>query len=215
MSTTRPEIEAMIVRGDLAGLQIKHQLSEPVLLDMDGGLTALHLACASGHAGMATWLLGIGADADSRRHNTFTPLHAAAMNGHCMIVDLLLSAGADPNVQTTPQGYVPLHSAAWAGHDATVRVLLARGARTDLRNHRGETPAETARRQGRTETARLIGQPHETNAGDLRSPQITRFEWGRIEVVGGDAFKDARLAPVGAEAWDWRRTGTRHAPGRY
>jgi hypothetical protein len=44
------------------------------------------------------------------------------------------------------------------------------------------------------------------------SPPITNLSWGRLETEGGD-FKDARLFPGGAEAWDWSETGTSHNPG--
>jgi hypothetical protein len=45
------------------------------------------------------------------------------------------------------------------------------------------------------------------------SPRISHLSWGRLEVEGQGAFKDAKLYPGGARAWDWRETGTRHAPG--
>jgi hypothetical protein len=46
------------------------------------------------------------------------------------------------------------------------------------------------------------------------SPRVTHVSWGRLEVEGVDgAFKDAKLFPGGARAWDWRETGTRHEPG--
>ena len=45
-----------------------------------------------------------------------------------------------------------------------------------------------------------------------RSPQVTHLSWGRLEVEGG-AFKDAKLFPGGARAWDWNETGTNHEPG--
>lgn len=49
---------------------------------------------------------------------------------------------------------------------------------------------------------------------DNPSPPITHLSWGRIEVEGRDAvFKDAKLYPGGARAWDWHETGTRHRPG--
>lgn len=48
----------------------------------------------------------------------------------------------------------------------------------------------------------------------VRSPRITHFAWGRLEVEGCDlAFKDAKLFPGGSREWDWRETGTDHAPG--
>lgn len=45
------------------------------------------------------------------------------------------------------------------------------------------------------------------------SPRITGLAWGRTEVEGHGAFKDAKLWPGGARAWDWRETGTEHSPG--
>lgn len=47
----------------------------------------------------------------------------------------------------------------------------------------------------------------------LSSPRISNLEWGRIEVEGQGAFKDAKLFPGGAREWDWRETGTHHIPG--
>lgn len=45
------------------------------------------------------------------------------------------------------------------------------------------------------------------------SPRITALSWGRLEVEGQGSFKDAKLWPGGARAWDWRETGTEHDPG--
>ena len=45
------------------------------------------------------------------------------------------------------------------------------------------------------------------------SPRITHLSWGRLEVEGGQSFKDAKLFPGGAREWDWRETGTHHVPG--
>ena len=46
------------------------------------------------------------------------------------------------------------------------------------------------------------------------SPRIKNLAWGHLEVEGQDvAFKDAKLFPGGARAWDWNETGTRHTPG--
>jgi hypothetical protein len=46
-----------------------------------------------------------------------------------------------------------------------------------------------------------------------QSPRISQVSWGRLEVEGQGAFKDAKLYPGGAREWDWSETGTRHAPG--
>ena len=46
-----------------------------------------------------------------------------------------------------------------------------------------------------------------------RSPRISQFSWGHLEIEGGRRFKDAKLYPGGAREWDWGETGTRHVPG--
>lgn len=50
----------------------------------------------------------------------------------------------------------------------------------------------------------------------MQEMRITDFSWGNMEVtIQGRAqrFKDCKLWPGGARAWDWSETGTRHAPG--
>lgn len=45
-------------------------------------------------------------------------------------------------------------------------------------------------------------------------PRITHVSWGRLEIDNGtQSFKDAKLYPGGARAWDWNETGTSHSPG--
>ena len=50
-------------------------------------------------------------------------------------------------------------------------------------------------------------------AAEVRSPLITHFCWGRVEVEGGRRFRDAKLFPGGSREWDWSETGTDHVPG--
>lgn len=45
------------------------------------------------------------------------------------------------------------------------------------------------------------------------SPEVRSLSWGTVEVEGGGRFKDVKLFPGGARAWDWRETGTAHEPG--
>lgn len=46
------------------------------------------------------------------------------------------------------------------------------------------------------------------------SPRIRRQSWGSIEVEDPEgSYKDAKLFPGGARAWDWNETGTEHVPG--
>ena len=49
---------------------------------------------------------------------------------------------------------------------------------------------------------------------EANSPRVTHISWGHLEVEGVDgSFKDAKLFPGGARAWDWNETGTNHEPG--
>jgi hypothetical protein len=51
---------------------------------------------------------------------------------------------------------------------------------------------------------------------DQAATRITRISWGSMEVtVNGKTykFKDCKVWPGGARAWDWNLTGTHHQPG--
>jgi cytohesin len=147
--------------GDIRALQQFVTATGPATIRLDADpreLTTLHWAAAAGQLLVVEYLLSsaVGADPKAPRMNNFTPLHSAAMQGHAAVCAALLRAGASPNVQTVPQGYAPLHSAAFAGHVEAIRVLLAHGADPGLINYRGERPADTARRQGQIEAAKLL-----------------------------------------------------------
>ena len=46
--------------------------------------------------------------------------------------------------------------------------------------------------------------------------EITKVEWGSIEVrIGTEVrqFRDCKIWPGGAVAWEWTETGTHHSPG--
>mgnify|MGYP006278840003 CR=1 FL=1 len=46
-----------------------------------------------------------------------------------------------------------------------------------------------------------------------RSPKIESISWGTTRLEDGQSFKDVKLWPGGARAWDWNETGTSHRPG--
>jgi hypothetical protein len=52
-----------------------------------------------------------------------------------------------------------------------------------------------------------------TDKHEQQSPRINAVAWGRIEVEGVGTFRDAKIFPGGARAWDWDETGTAHDPG--
>ena len=45
------------------------------------------------------------------------------------------------------------------------------------------------------------------------APEILECRRGAIRVAGAGTFKDVKLWPGGARAWDWDETGPRHVPG--
>ena len=47
----------------------------------------------------------------------------------------------------------------------------------------------------------------------MDAPRIVAHRWGEVEVDGYATFRDVKLFPGGARAWDWNETGTRHEPG--
>ncbi|MDH4064019.1 MAG: ankyrin repeat domain-containing protein, partial [Acidobacteriota bacterium] len=112
------------------------------------GMSALTLACFSGHGHVARALLAKGADPDASGAG-YTPLHAAVLRGDLATVQALLAKGADPNAQTTdgspvrrfgsqwalPRtllGATPLFVAAAYLEVDIMRALLARGANPGL-----------------------------------------------------------------------------------
>ncbi len=52
-----------------------------------------------------------------------------------------------------------------------------------------------------------------TDKREQPSPRIKAVVWGRIEVEGVGTFRDAKVFPGGARAWEWDETGTAHDPG--
>ncbi len=90
--------------------------------------------------------------------------------GHVEIVRLLLDAGEDPNRYNPVGGHshsTPLHQAAGGGHEEVVRLLVERGARLDLKDILWQaTPADWARRAGRTETEEYLRGKMESEKRD-------------------------------------------------
>ncbi len=55
-----------------------------------------------------------------------------------------------------------------------------------------------------------------TSSSIMSVPYIKSICWGKIEITdkGKDTiYKDAKVWPSQAKAWDWKETGTLHVPG--
>ncbi len=150
MPDFRSELSEAAQTGDLATVRrLLDRAPDFANMPDQGGYTPLHYAAYFGHAELAEYLVGIGADPLSLSmdplHNT--PLHAAATGGHAAVVQVLLDAGADPNALQTG-GWTPLHSAADRGHAAVAGQLLAAGADAAALSVSGKRASELAREKG-------------------------------------------------------------------
>ena len=117
--------------------------------------TPLHWAAWCGARECAEQLLKAGARVNAAANNGKTPLHLAAgpLNvppgqprpDNIEVVRLLLGNGAAVDA-SDDHARSPLHHAAYQGYSEAAEALLAAGANTRLRNVRGKTPLEVARR---------------------------------------------------------------------
>ena len=88
------------------------------------------MAASGGHAELAAFLVGKGADVN--RNVRGTALHYAAAQGQVPVLKILLDGGADVNAAATaPTPGPALEWAARHGHLEAVKLLLGRGARVD------------------------------------------------------------------------------------
>ncbi|XP_055990756.1 ankyrin repeat and SOCS box protein 10 [Sorex fumeus] len=104
-----------------------------------GGHTALHEACAAGHAPCVHALLMAGADPNLPDQDGRRPLHLCRGAGTVECAEMLLRFGASVDGRSEEEE-TPLHVAALLGHVELAELLLRRGARPDARDAEGRTP---------------------------------------------------------------------------
>ncbi|MDF1562543.1 MAG: ankyrin repeat domain-containing protein [Deltaproteobacteria bacterium] len=101
--------------------------------------------------------LEAGMDPDIRRHwRASRALHETCREGHARVAALLLRHGANIDARDPLASRTPLMSAAERGHREVVRVLLEHGADPALRDERGQTARDLARRHGHEEVVALL-----------------------------------------------------------
>lgn len=127
-----------IKKGDRAGVQgmlkaLPFLAKERRHKDENGLLddaTALHIAAAEGHLGIAEDLIAAGAEVDAHDFVKSTPLMDAAQRSRPHIVKFLLEKGADAN-HTASESYTALMLAARNGCIECADLLLKNNAHID------------------------------------------------------------------------------------
>ena len=125
----------------------------PIRHHVYSGDTALHVAAAAHHRGLAETLVAQGAAVRARNRRGAEPLHYAA-DGHPgadfmdpdaqrEVICYLIDAGADPDAIDN-SGVAPLHRAVRTRSSAAVSALIERGADPLLVNKSGSTPLHLA-----------------------------------------------------------------------
>ncbi|MDJ0657978.1 MAG: ankyrin repeat domain-containing protein [Crocosphaera sp.] len=121
---------------------------------------------SNNHEDIATILLNLGLDVNSRDKEDSTPLHYAAVRGsylygrepYTSMIELLIANGADVNIRNI-YGQTPLHLAViWDGmghrdsrfgdQKNAIEMLIANGANLNVRDKEGKTPLAHAKERG-------------------------------------------------------------------
>lgn len=99
--------------------------NHPEMLDqMEGGHSALHVACHEGHCDVIRELIDRGADRDKQDTQGYTAIHHSTYGDKTgEALKLLLELGFDPNVQHNDNGSTPLHLAVKNDNEMAVRIL--------------------------------------------------------------------------------------------
>ena len=118
--------------------------------------TPLHTACENGQTQIASLLILLGAEVDTRNKDGVTPLYLACKFGHKETAELLLKRGSKMDTQDIA-GSTPLHWACQRGDTATAGLLTEHGADVNAaRNSDGSTPLQLACESGHKDVAALL-----------------------------------------------------------
>lgn len=121
-----------------------------------------------------------------------TALHGASLIGNMSAVELLLEHGADPASQKNPLGQTPLACAAMGGFAPICGILLRAGAPLLVKDKRGRTPLQWAKRRGHKQVVHLLEEWHPDG-----SKKISLFQSSRQALLAPVAVPPRIAAPAG------------------
>jgi len=127
--------------------ELVHANPELTLEYSNDGFTALGLASYLGHKDIVKYLIGKGAEINSKSKNQMKvmPLHSAVATKKVGVAELLLKYGAEVNAKQE-SGWTPLHEAAMHGQEEMIKLLLDHGADVALKKDDDETALDVAHR---------------------------------------------------------------------
>ena len=107
-------------------------------------------------------LLELGADIDVRNYKGKTALHYAAKAGFFTVINLLIEKGATidaPDNNSETALFEAIRSTIKDGEKqrAAIEALLVNGADPNLKNGKGLTPLQIAKRMRRADAAKIVG----------------------------------------------------------
>ena len=120
------------------------------------GNTKLTKACKDGNIEDVKIMLKLGADANGKDIDQWTPLHMAAIKGHFEIAKLLIQNGADIDAKSEYHKETPLHFAVLYGYSKIAELLLQNGADVDAQDNRKNTPLHEAAIEGYPEIVEVL-----------------------------------------------------------
>ena len=131
------------------GVSVQHR-------DEQNENTPLHTACENGQTQIASLLIQLGAEVDTRNKDGVTPLYLACKFGHKETAELLLRRGSKVDTPDTADA-TPLYWACQRGDTATAGLLTEHGADINAaRNSDGSTPLHLACQSGHKDVAALL-----------------------------------------------------------
>ncbi|KAI5929470.1 putative ankyrin repeat domain-containing protein 19 [Manis javanica] len=173
-------------KGKVAGVQQILFMGENGLNDRDKrNRTALHWACANGHAEVVTVLVERNCKLNLCDNLERTPLIKAVQCHHEDCARILLDHGADPSVSDVC-GNTALHYAACGEHVTTVARLLEHTADIEASNKEGFTPLLLAVSQRNYKmTEYLLSEGADVHAVDNyeRTALMLAIENGSTDIV--------------------------------
>ncbi len=152
MLDQEPDLARCSLRAGASRQEPKAYFLLPIRHHVYAGDTALHVAAAAHHQGIAESLVAQGAAVRARNRRGAEPLHYAAdggpskyrdSDGQREVIAYLIEVGADPNA-TDKSGVAPLHRGVRNRSSAAVSALIDRGADPLRANKSGSTPLHLA-----------------------------------------------------------------------